>query len=458
MPRRTYWVVLLALPLEAGYVMLYLLRDLGGRVPEYVALFLAMSLLYLVGCWRAAESERGGKKGDLALILLAGLVFRLTLLPLYPSLTDDPYRYRWEGKLQAAGGNPYRERPESARRATLRDEAWGRVNGKDLPTAYGPLLEWSYRLTYAAVSRVEPDPVRQVRLFKIPYAVLDLCVAAMLVGLLGRLGLAKERVLIYFWSPLAVIEFWASGHNDPMLLLFLVGAVWAAVADRWGWAMGALWGATLTKFWPALLFPLFLVSGGVKRLPARAAAALAWTPLVALVSWPYLQGGGELRGMLLGFLGGWRNNASVYNWIYAWAGQDYERGKLVVAVLVALAALVVALLRPPIVQGVLWLTVTLLFLSANCFSWYLTWLLPLLAVIPNAALLLWTALVALSYHVLIWYRASGQWLETSSFLYLEYVPVYGMLLATAAARLVARGSKSDASQAKDKRSASADGG
>jgi hypothetical protein len=80
----------------------------------------------------------------------------------------------------------------------------------------------------------------------------------------------------------------------------------------------------------------------------------------------------------------------------------------------------------------------MLFLSANCFAWYLTWLLPLLAARPKAALLLWTALAPLSYHVLIVYETQGAWQEDAYYLWLEYVPVYAMLLAAAGAALYRR--------------------
>lgn len=183
MPNRFYWVLLAAVPLEAGYIVLNRLGDLKRFVVEYILIFLANSLFYIASCWWITQSKKNsGDRRRLALILLAGLVFRLTLAPLYPSLTDDPYRYRWEGKLLAAGGNPYLERPEDDRWANLRDRTWNSVNRKDLPTAYGPLVEWCYRLTYAVVSRLEPDEFRQVWRFKIPFLVFDLGAAAMLIG------------------------------------------------------------------------------------------------------------------------------------------------------------------------------------------------------------------------------------------------------------------------------------
>jgi hypothetical protein len=389
--------------LEAGYFALNRLGDLQRSAVEYIAITLAMSLFYIFACWWVERKACA----SVWLVVLGGLAFRLTVAWLYPTLTEDPHRYRWEGKLQAAGGNPYTERPESPRWMHLRDGTWLRVNRKDLPTAYGPLLEWCYRLTY----RVAPA---EVRAFKVPFQLGDLATAALVA--LWR----PAALVVYFWSPLVVVEFWASGHNDSWLVFFLVGAVWAAQARRWGLAYGALWMATLVKFWPVLLFPLFWRHG------RRARLALAWAPVAALVSWPYWAGFGNLRGMLAGFLGGWTNNASLFHLVYAAAGKDYEKAKPMVAVLVLVGVALVVWRSRELEAGVRRVIVTLLAWSANCFPWYLTWFLPFR---PPAALLLWTALAPLSYHILIGYGVTREWKETPLFLWLEYVPVYAMLLA-----------------------------
>jgi hypothetical protein len=405
-------LLVLGLASEAGYLAMNRLGNLERFVVEFIAISLVVSLFYLAAC-RIGE---GNAPPATAVLVLGGLLFRLTVGGMYPTLTEDPHRYRWEGKLQAAGGNPYLERPEDPRWAHLRDSVWDRVNRKDLPTAYGPLLEWCYRFTYAAVSRLTGDESLQVRLFKVPFQLFDLATAALLARWRPR------ALLVYFWCPLVVVEFWTNGHTDSALLFFLTGAVWAASARRWGIAYGALWMAALVKFWPLLLFPLFWRHG------RRTLTALAWAPAAAAVSWPYWGSGGlgELRGMLAGFLGGWTNNASLFHLLYSLSGRDFEKAKPLVAVVLVAAVAVIAWRRPPLLEGTRAVVVTLLLVSANCFPWYLTSFLPFA---PTPALLLWTALAPLSYHVLIDYGALGLWRETPLYLWLEYVPVYAMLLA-----------------------------
>ncbi len=76
----------------------------------------------------------------------------------------------------------------------------------------------------------------------------------------------------------------------------------------------------------------------------------------------------------------------------------------------------------------------LLFLSANCFPWYLGWFIPLLALWPNTSLLLWTALVPLAYNILIPYGVLGEWQELAGFRALEYWPVFGLLAVSVAVK------------------------
>ena len=126
-----------------------------------------------------------------------------------PSLSDDPYRYRWEGKLQAAGGNPYQVRPRDPPWAQLRDSAFPRVVGKDFKAVYGPLIEqvelWTYRVVSASVS----DAERQVFWFKLPYALCDLAAIAAYIQFakvppdrggwgIGHIGPVAEGIVVWF--------------------------------------------------------------------------------------------------------------------------------------------------------------------------------------------------------------------------------------------------------------------
>ena len=128
--------------------------------------------------------------------------------------------------------------------------------------------------------------------------------------------------------------------------------------------------------------------------------------------------------VLDGRFGRWRNNESVFAVVLHLAGGGFGLASTAIK---GLLVVVVAGLRVSRLASVpAWLTTVcaLLLLSPNCFPWYLTWMLPLLAVQPAAPLLLWTSLVALAYHVVIGYEASQVWEYDRSLVGLQYAPPY----------------------------------
>ena len=414
----------LAAVLEAIFLRMALLGDLRTRIVETIGLLLASGLFYLVCTYLVL---RGRSQVRQAWIIGAAVLFRLTLWPLYPALSDDVFRYRWEGKLQASGGNPYQVRPNDAEWQFLRDESFPSTPGRDFRAVYGPLVELIERITYRAVSRFETRPYAQAFWFKVPAALFDLGALAALWRLLKVKKLPAERILIYAWSPLPLMEFWGTGHNDSIVVFFVVLALIAAAYDRWTWAFAALALATASKIWPIFLFPAFMAAAGWRRWRECLVAA----PVVALVSLPYLTqwpGIEENFRFLSGFLGGWRNNDSLFGVLLWVAGGDFYLAKKLAFAIVCLVVAAVTALRWPVERAALTIVTALLMVSANCHAWYLTWMMPLLVLCPVPPLLLWVALAPLAHAAVIGWVGTGEWNGSTAIRYYEYVPVYVSLL------------------------------
>ncbi len=421
-----------AILLEGGFVAISALGDLSRQVPQFLLFYLLACAVYMAAAWAVAQRPTQAatpSRSTVWIIWASAIVFRLTLLPLSAGLSDDLARYRWQGQVQAAGGNPYVAVPADPEWQELRDAAWPQVTRKDLASSYGPLLELSYRWTFQMAEAVTADPWRQVWLFKLPFALLELGVGASVWLLLGLCGLPRERALIYLWSPLILVEFWAQGHNDSLAMLGVVLALAAARAHRGVLAWTALTGATLAKLWPALLAPLFLFrkQGSGWRLNWKPLWVVA--PLTAAAVWPYSGAVVEAGKVLGGFAGGWRNNDSFYGWILAGTGGDADAAVLWATLFLAAALALIWATQRPREKAALWSIAAALLLAANCFPWYLSWLVPLLALYPNPALLLWTALVGLAYHVVTDYAILGVWEEVAFYRRLEYWPVLVLLAA-----------------------------
>ena len=103
------WLAVPAAAMELVYLLLLRLGNLKEHVETFILLALLQGILYFVSLYLAEKIVP--RRSLLIFTFGAAVLFRMTLFPLYPSLSDDLYRYRWEGKVQQAGYNPYLVRP-----------------------------------------------------------------------------------------------------------------------------------------------------------------------------------------------------------------------------------------------------------------------------------------------------------------------------------------------------------
>ena len=436
--------LILAALLESLYIVLLTLGDLRQFIVEAILVQLLSGLFYLV-CVYFLLQNRGTEKPHRSkslphFVLLAAAAFRLSVWPLYPAFSDDVHRYRWEGKLQVHGGNPYQVRPNDPEWAHLRDSTFVSVPLRDFKGGYGPLTELIERWTYRAVAASTADPVRQTFWFKLPGALFDLGILGALWVLAGVKRIPRERVLIYAWCPLPIMEFWATGHNDSIAVFFVVLAMLWASRERWMKAFSMLALGVAAKLWPVLLFPAFIGWRGWR--PLRWYQWLVAIPIVGLTGLPYWSRVTENVQFMSGFVGGWRNNDSLYGALLWLTGDVYDAKYLGIGLIcgVSLAGM---WLRLPVERAWLAVTGATLLISANSHPWYLTWLLPALVFVPFKPFLLWIVLAPLAHHVVIDWAVLGEWRGSTPMRWLIYVPVYGWLAFSAISGLLRAGITAD---------------
>ena len=416
-----------AVLIEALLLLLHPLGDLSSKVVAAITLIILTNIVYLVSVFLILKSPSSGRPAvSLRFVLMAAMIFRITMWPLYPALSDDLYRYRWEGKLQAAGGDPYQVRPIDARWASVRDATFPKVGSKDFKSGYGPLVEQLETITYQLIQRFTLNPFVQVFWFKLPAALFDLGILGVLVLLLRQHRMPLNLVLIYGWSPLPLVEFWGTGHNDAIAIFFVTLALLLAARNRWMWSFASLSLAVAAKIWPILLFPAFIVSpmGGKPRWYQW----LILLPIFGFFALPYLGNVTENAQFLSGFVGGWRNNDSLFGAILWFSGGDLYQAKYVASGLIVSAIIGIALFVRPLEKAALWSITAVLLISANCHPWYLTWFAPLLVFYPGTPLLLWCALMPLSYSVLIRWVNLGEWDGSTPLRWFIYAPFFAFAI------------------------------
>jgi hypothetical protein len=97
-------------------------------------------------------APRAGARSGLAAVLLGAAAFRLALVSLPPQpLSNDLYRYLWDGRVAAAGISPYAHPPDAPALAALRDEAvYPNLRRRPAVTIYPPGAQALFAAAWAA--------------------------------------------------------------------------------------------------------------------------------------------------------------------------------------------------------------------------------------------------------------------------------------------------------------------
>src|SRR5712691_2179364 len=235
-----------------GVILLILYRiGLHSRgttdIVWFIKLALLQSALYLITAWLIVRA-RSARSTLIIVLVLAG-IFRLSIVFAPPYLSDDIYRYVWDGRVQAAGINPYRYIPADEHLQSLRDEViYPKINRRDYArTIYPPVAEAVYFLT----TRVSES----VTWMKVTMVAFEGLAVWAIAQLLGSFGLSRQRILIYAWHPLVVWEFAGSGHFDAIAISFVALALLVHRKNAEVATGVALACAALVKFFPLVLSP-----------------------------------------------------------------------------------------------------------------------------------------------------------------------------------------------------------
>jgi hypothetical protein len=406
----------------------------GPPLKSFLPLFFAAAAAY-----GATVALLNSASPSLRLIWIFAALFRLTLLfnsP--PTLSDDVYRYMWDGRLVNEGVSPYAhhvdspslDRFDSARRAL--------VNNSWMASPYLPASQALFATVYGLAPN---NPLA----FQIVALALDLLTGWLVAALLWELGLRQERVLIYLWNPLVVVEFAHGAHIDAQMLCLMMVGLWVMAVEgrrtdddrrtttderrqtddggrttadgghdshvlqqrlmllvREYGSPVALAAATLTKGIPALLVPVVAWRWGWRR-------TLLYAGIVAGVLLPFGLGDGwgligprdgeGLFGALRIYGARWNYNGGLYHWLevavsgYRTPGAvppeivgegPIRAAKLVMAVLLGLALSAIAWKAKQCKEDVALMRLTTLPLAAylllttTVHPWYVTAIVPLL--------------------------------------------------------------------------------
>jgi hypothetical protein len=386
----------------------------SGAAPSVVVLGIAVSFVPYAGTVAFSRVLADVRRPSL---VAAAATTALGAIWLFapPALSDDLYRYLWEGRLWLEGLNPYELSPDNLSLAPLRDETWSSVNNKPLVSVYPPLAQLLFMI--AAWSG---GGVLAVKLL----ALVGLAATA---GWVARVTGDLRVALAVGLNPLLSAESALNGHFDVLVGAAFLTVAWALSSHRFVQAGMAVCVAVGLKVVGVIALPLLW------RRP-RVLVATGLASALLLVPLAVSRGLSDARSGAGQFATRWQGNESVFalvDWLSRTLFTDPAAGlvaRLVVAVMLLAVMAVLVRRRVPAVLATRVLLWTVLLLSPQVHPWYLGWLLPLELAAGGRAAVIWSAAVLCAYVPLDGWVARGVWDMPPWIQMLEYSIVVAALL------------------------------
>lgn len=386
--------------------------DARGEAGRFAALMMLAGAAYIASLCVVRRGPPAGT-GTLVACVAVAVAARAALAAGAPLVSDDVYRYIWDGRVQQFGLSPYEAVPDDPALAALHTAETRRIDPTSavLPSIYPPLAQ----RFFLAVTAVDDSVAAMVA----AVVLCDLLTLLVLWRWLAGSGRNPWWVLAYGWHPLVILEGASGAHVDAVgTLLVVLGA--RALARRRSLAAAlALAAAVAVKFLPLVLAPLLW-----RRVRLRHAAAAGVG--LALLYLPFVGPDGTLPiGSLATYAAQWRFNGPLFRGLELWVGIP---GAVAAAVGAGLAAAAAARRRLGPDDPAAWawpLGITVAFLPA-VYPWYLVWVTPFLTSRAVAPLTAWTVVAPLTYLVWTPHLAGEGWFVPGWVELVEYGLVTGV--------------------------------
>lgn len=436
-----FWGI--SLVIAFSYSVLAFQADLRLSIPTLAGVSALIMALLSIALYLGETRAMGWSPW---VIIVGAVAFRLMFLFRPPELSDDIYRYLWDGLTILHGTNPYALAPADAKlfdtgSATLLSH----VNHPHLVTLYPPAAQIFFAIGafFGGITGM-----------KVLLVALDIAVCAIIMRILAHLKMPPSRALLYAWHPLPILEIAASGHIDGAGIFFLMltlllllprqnppGSLFAG--NGWAPAVAgiAFSFAALVKLFPLVFFPVFLFLVGQKgSWRFCLGAAIGATAL----SVPFFPGIFNMLVTLDIYIRNWEFAGFAFQLLHEiFPSGQTARQILAVAFFLITATLYALLFRKrenPVEAddtSSLWLAafktsycivLAFLLLTPTLHPWYALYLACFLPFVPGVAGLVMTWAVLLSYRVLINFTLLGVWEENDAIPALIWGATVGALM------------------------------
>lgn len=214
-----------------------------------------------------------------------GLFLRLLLVASFPKLSDDIYRFIWDGRLLTELSDPYKHLPAYYLQQNIEgiDQAlFDKLNSKPYFSIYPPLNQ----VVFFIGALFSPNSiVWSTIVIRVILIAFELGNIRLIQKLLRHYQLPQKYGLLYVLNPLVIFELTGNLHFEAILVYFLLLALWYYEQEKLHVSAVFFGLSVATKFIPLIVLPLLLRKIGLKKtvvygLIVGTTVAITFLPLI----------------------------------------------------------------------------------------------------------------------------------------------------------------------------------
>lgn len=251
-----------------GYLLiiisLFCYYFLAYKIPRHATLPLIAiyGILFLIYLWIVNRCS----DQTISFWILVSFCFRISLLLAIPQLSDDFYRFIWDGRLWAAGQHPFAALPGEYLKLNIsgvNQDLYNHLNSKEYFAIYPPVAQYVF---WIAV-KISPNSILgSVIVMRIFILLTEIGSIFLMIKLLNKFNLPERNVLIYALNPLIIMELTGNLHFEAFVIFFLLLATFFLNRKVLLASAASIGVAICAKLVPLIFLPSFIGRFRIKKM------------------------------------------------------------------------------------------------------------------------------------------------------------------------------------------------
>lgn len=245
-------------------VLGYLLIGYEIQRPETLKLLSAYAIIFGVYVYLVCQKEHISIKQ----IIYLGIFFRLLFLFSTPLLSDDFYRFIWDGRLWFNGINPFAELPtyymqnQGEAPLGINKELFNLINSPTHYTVYPPIPQF---INWVAAWLASDSLWLSGVIMRIAHITAEAGTLLLLPQVLKGFKVDVKNIAWYALNPLIIIELVGNLHHEALMIFFLMLFLSNYLQQKWNGAGFAFAMAVAAKLIPLMFLPAIVFRLNLKQ-------------------------------------------------------------------------------------------------------------------------------------------------------------------------------------------------